>query len=407
LNILILTPLVPYPPHDGDKLRLLHFMRYLRSKGHVLDLFGVTRVGEDLRHIDALRPLCRKVILERVTDLDLFLNLLGGTLLGRSLNVSSHFSPALRDALRLHWSTPEGRSTDVVLAHRLRMAPAAFEGNPGKPVVLDLTDCLASYSRQARGQAGFPLSRRLAAWWDHGFLRREEVEWGEEAAKALVISGADVSALWENGLAVDKIDMIPNGVDAPRRGKRPTVYGKGRPVVCFLGNMGYPANEDGALWFLKEVWPKVREAGLKALFVAVGGSPRKVLRKRQNGDDILVTGFVPEMAPYLGHADVSVAPLRVAAGMQNKVVQSLAMGIPMVATPQSLSWAPEEVRDRVAVAPDADRFAQEIVGVLQDPRKARAQALKGRKVVLGRYRWAASGAKLERILKEAARGRIG
>jgi len=405
MNILVLTPLVPYPPHDGDKLRLLHFMKYLRSKGHVLDLFGVTRVEEDLRHADALRSLCRKVVLERVTGPDLFLNLLGGTLLGRSLNVSSHFSPILRDTLRDHWTTPEGRSTDVVLAHRLRMAPAAFEGNPGKPVVLDLTDCLASYSLQARGQKGFPLSRRLVAWWDHGFLKREEVEWGEEAAKTLVISGADVSALWENGLAADKIDLIPNGVEAPRRGQRPAVYGKGRPVVCFLGNMGYPANEDGALWFLKEVWPKVREARPGALFAAVGGSPRPVLRKHQNGDDILVTGFVPDTAPFLGHADVSIAPLRVAAGMQNKVVQSLAMGIPMVATPQALSWAPEEVRDRVAVALDADRFAQQVLDALKDTRKARARAARGKRVVLGHYRWAASGAKLERVLKEAVKGR--
>jgi polysaccharide biosynthesis protein PslH len=405
MNILILAPLVPYPPHDGDKLRLLHFMKHLRSKGHVLDLFGVTRVEADLRHAEALKSLCRKVVLERVTDLDLLLNFLGGTLLGRSLNVSSHFSPALRDVLQQHWLTPEGRSTDVVLAHRLRMAPTAFEGNPGKPVVLDLTDCLASYSRQARDQAGFPLFRRLAAWWDHGFLRREEAEWGEEAAKTLVISGADADALREDRTGGDRIEVVPNGVEVPRRGKRPTVYGKGRPVVCFLGNMGYPANEDGALWFLKKVWPRVREASPKALFVAVGGSPRAALRKHQNGDDILVTGFVPDTAPYLGHADVSVAPLRVAAGMQNKVVQSLAMGVPMVATPQALSWAPEEVRDQVAVAQDADRFAQGIVGALRDPRKARAQALRGRKAVLGLYRWTTSGAKLERILKEVARGR--
>jgi glycosyltransferase involved in cell wall biosynthesis len=320
------------------------------------------------------------------------------------MNVSSHFSPELREGLKRYWASPEGSAVDVVLAHRLRMAPAAFEGNPGKPVVLDLTDCLASYSRQAKDQAGFPSLRRFAAWWDHWFLKREETEWGEAASKVLAISPEDARALVENGLGSGKVAVVPNGVEAPARRSfpRPEAYGDGRKVVCFVGNMGYAPNEDAALWFLREVWPRVRAACPGALFAAVGGRPRRALRRLGNGDDILVTGTVPQVEPYLLHADLSVAPLRVAVGMQNKVAQSLAWGVPVVATPQALAWAGEPVRERVLVGTGVEGFAQQVTETLKDPRGARAQASRARAILLKSHRWETSGRLLEAILREAA-----
>ncbi|HJT25509.1 MAG TPA: hypothetical protein VJ873_13125, partial [bacterium] len=175
MNILVLTPLIPYPPHDGDKLRLYHFLTYLKKRGHKIDLFCLTRVKDDLKYAENLKPLCRTLYTEHVTNQDLFFNLVGGLLIGQSLNVSSHFSPTLREALKTYWQTPEGKKIDVVLAHRLRMAPAAFEGNPGKPVVLELTDSLTSYTEQLKKQKVSRFSRRMAARWDYWFLKREEV----------------------------------------------------------------------------------------------------------------------------------------------------------------------------------------------------------------------------------------
>ncbi len=344
--------------------------------------------------------------MEKITDADLFFNLIGGAMMGRSLNVSSHFSPKLRDCLKAYWKTKEGRSVDAVLAHRLRMAPAALEDNPGKPVVLDLTDCLASYSEQIRNRSGAPLARRLAAWWDQWILKREETQWGQEAAKTTVISEVDAQALRENGLSGEKIAVLPNGIEVEGGGRspRPEGFPPGRPVVCFVGNMGYAANEDGALWFLEKVWPKVKGEVPQALFAAVGGDPRPNLRKFHDGRDILVTGWVDRVEPYLRHADVSVAPLRVAVGMQNKVLLSLALGIPTVATPEALAWMPSEGRVTVLAVSGEEAFAQAIVDVIREPRRAKALAAKGRKFVLGRYRWKESGRKLESILKEAASG---
>ncbi len=404
MNLLVLTPLVPYPPHDGDKLRFYHFLRHLKARGHVIDLVCLTRVKADFQYEIDLRQLCRHLYLEHLTDGELALNLLGGALMGQSLNVSSHFSPRLRDTLGDYWRSPLGRSVDVVLAHRLRTAPAAFEGNPGKPVVLELTDCLTAYAEQLKKHSVARFSRRLAAWWDYWFLKREEEEWGERAFKTCVVSEVDARALRELGLPAGKIAVIPNGVEAARKGpsQRPQAYPPGAATVCFVGNMGYAANEDGALWFLDKVWPRVRARVPGAVFAAVGGRPRKVLQKRHNGRDVRVTGWVPEVEPYFTHSTVSVAPLRVAAGMQNKVALALGLGVPVVATPQAVSWMPPEGRDGVIVAGEKGAFADGVVGALLNPRAARAFAARGRKFILRNYQWGESGRKLEEIL-EAAR----
>lgn len=405
MNILVLTPLIPYPPHDGDKLRLYHFLTHLKKRGHKIDLFCLTRVKDDLRYAEDLKPFCRTLYTEHLTNWDLFFNLIGGLLIGQSLNVSSHFSPRMREALKTYWQTPEGRKIDVVLAHRLRMAPAAFEGNPGKPVVLEMTDCLTAYAEQLKEHRVSRFSRRLAARWDYWFLKREEVEWTERAFQSVVISEPDAQVLREEGAPQDKITVIPNGVEVKRVGKakRTEIYPAKRPVVCFVGNMGYAANEDGALWFLKKVWPKVKREIPQAVFAAVGGQPREALRKFHNDDDILVTGWVPQVEPYLIHADVSVAPLRVAAGMQNKIAQALSLGVPVVATPGAVGWMPPRGRDGVIVAEGDDLFAQEVVRILRRPSSAKAAAKKGQRFILRNYKWASSGKKLEQILEKAAR----
>ena len=410
MNILVLTPLIPYPPHDGDKLRLYHFLKHLKSKGHKIDLFCLSRVKSDFAFAEKPRgPFAEGFSVEHLGNSDLFFNLVGGVLIGQSLNVSSYFSPELRERLKNYWQTSEGQAIDVVLAHRLRMAPAAFENNPGKPVVLEMTDCLTAYAQQLKQKNVARFSRRLAAWWDYWFLRKEEVEWTEKALRSTIISESDAQVLRELGAPVDKVTVIPNGVEFKRvsKAKKNEIYPKGKPVICFVGNMGYAANEDGALWFLKKVWPQIKRQAPSAVFAAVGGYPRKTLLRHHNGQDVLVTGWVPGIEPYLVQADVSIAPLRVATGMQNKVALSLALGVPVVATPQAVSWMPLKGRDGVIVVGNEDQFAREIVEVLLRPKAGKTWAKKGLRFILKNYRWNDSGKKLEQVLKQAAKQKNG
>ncbi len=421
---------MPYPPHDGDKLRLYYFLKYLKSKGHKIDLFCLTRVKEDLVHAESLRPLCRSIHVQHLTDLDLFFNVLAGFAVGESLNVMSYFSPELREKLKEYAASDAGKKIDVIFCHRLRMVPYAFRyylkyvnrlmlpahrarkieidideslALAKKPVVVDLTDSLISYTGQLKKQKSARFSRRTAAWSDHFFLKKEEVEWSGMTAKAIVVAQPDADVLMTNGLAKNKVTVIPNGVDLKSlyiKGK--SVYPAKAKVVCFVGNMGYAPNEEGALWFIKNVWPQVKAAVPEAVFAAVGGTPRKVLREYHNGYDLLVTGWVPHVEPYLLGAQLSIAPLRFAGGMQNKVALSLGLAVPVVATSAATGWLPKASRSLVNVADDANGFADEVIAILKNPKKAKAQAAKGKKFVSKNYQWNVAGKQLEEVLRKAA-----
>ncbi len=406
MNLLVLTPLIPAPPHDGDKLRLYYFLKELKKRGHVIDLFCLTRVKRDLADVELLRPLCRTIYAEHLTDLDLFLNLLGGSLFGYSLNLASYFSPKLRDALRGFWKKDGGRKIDVVLAHRLRMAPMAFEGNPGVPVVLELTDCLSAYAGSVKALEKSRWVPQALARWDYGLLQREETQWGNQSAATVTISNRDAAALEEGGVSSDKIKVIPNGLafdSKVRKWKRPESYPARRPVICFAGNMGYFPNEDGIFWFHREVWPLVKQAVPDAFLAAVGGQPRKALKKLSDEKDFLVTGWVPEIEPYMAGAQVTIAPLRVAAGMQNKVALSLGLGVPVVATPAAAGWMEPKARSFLSVAEDPIKFAQAVIEILRKPAQAKRAARKGRAFILKNYPWAKSGRKMEEVLKLAVK----
>jgi glycosyltransferase involved in cell wall biosynthesis len=147
----------------------------------------------------------------------------------------------------------------------------------------------------------------------------------------------------------------------------------------------------------------VKQRVPQAVFAAVGGQPRQALRKFHNGEDVLVTGWVPEIEPYLVQANLSVAPLRVAAGMQNKVAQALSLGVPVVARPEAVAWMPMKGREGVIVAEGEELFAQAVVKALQKPQAARTAAKKGRRFILKNYKWNESGKKLEQILKRASK----
>ncbi len=359
---------------------------------------------EDVPKAARLLDLCRRVHVEHLTDFDLFFNVLGALLTGKSFNVFSYFSPRFRDALRAYRDSGEGARVDAVLTHRLRMASYAFDEGPRRPVILELTDSMTLVTSQMSSSRSLRLSRRLAAHWDQGVIGEEESEAIRKSARTLLVSPRDAAFLKERGIPAGRLEVLPNGVALARAPfPRPLAYPKNAPVVAFVGNMGYPPNEEGALWFLESVWPLVRAQVPRAVFVAAGGHPREILGRKANGSDVRVTGYLPAIEPYVKHATVTVAPLNVSAGMQNKVALSMSLGVPVVATPGAVSWLPDRARDLVAQGADAETFAREVVEALKRPAQARARAAKAAAFVRREYRWEKSVASLDKVLKEAVK----
>jgi glycosyltransferase involved in cell wall biosynthesis len=417
MNLLVLTGVNPFPPHDGDKLRLCHLLRQLKRRGHRIDLFILTREDPALLRDDSWKGLVRRVHLEPLSDRELALNLTGGVLTGASLNVSAFHSIRFQQALTAYATSPEGLSVEGVLAYRLRMAPFAehFSRERRKahpramsaPWVLDYTDCLTGYARQAAGSSGIPWLRRASAWWDAPLLSEEEPRWARRADASLVVSESERIELIRLGAPESKVSVVPNGVEGPARSRfpRPALYPEGAPVAAFIGNLGYAPNEDGARWFIRKVWPTVRARVPDAVFAAVGGSPREGLLALDNGRDVRIQGYVPDLAPYLAHASLTVAPLRVASGFQNKVALSLARAVPVVATPAAIRFLPDSARGGVGTAEDTASFAHETVSRLTRPGAYRSSARRAGAVVRRLLSWHKAGSELDRVLRQVVKGR--
>ena len=161
--------------------------------------------------------------------------------------------------------------------------------------------------------------------------------------------------------------------------------------------MDYWPNRDAVIWFAREVLPLLRTRGVAVQFVIVGSNPAADVRQLAQDDDVIVTGRVPDVRPYLAHADVVVAPLRLARGVQNKVLEAMAMARSLVVTPQALEGIDADPGTHLQVADSADAFARSVAALLRDPAAA-GMGRRARARVVQSYGWAGNLAQLDAIV---------
>ncbi len=192
-----------------------------------------------------------------------------------------------------------------------------------------------------------------------------------------------------------KLSVVPNGVNTDYFRQDDADPASQDVVLC--GRMDYRPNVDAAQWFVESILPQVRRACPRAVFRIVGAAPTAEVLALAKADGVEVTGSVPDVRPYLGQAAVVVAPLRIARGIQNKVLEGLAAGRPVVATPNALDGIGAQVGRDVLVAAEAGDFARAVIDVLQG-KAPRDLAANGQRFVVEHYQWSAQMAKLDALL---------
>jgi glycosyltransferase involved in cell wall biosynthesis len=284
---------------------------------------------------------------------------------------------------------------DLVHAQLVRVVPYV-ESFPA-PRFVDLVDALSLGMKRRSLQHRGPL-RWLTALEAERLLRYERHVCASVEG-ASVVSPAEREAIG----AATGLGVVPNGVDL-----RALAYarsGRDPATVVFTGNMGYFPNVNAATWFAERVHPLVRRSVPDARFVVVGARPAARLRRLGRLDgSVRVVGFVDDMRPHLRSATVAVAPMQVGGGQLFKVIEAMASGTPVVATPVATEGFEPEVRRGLLVAATAEDFAAAVVSVLRDPGLAGGLAAEGRRFVESRHTWEGSVARLAE-LHEAARSR--
>jgi sugar transferase (PEP-CTERM/EpsH1 system associated) len=398
MNILYLAHRLPYPPNKGEKIRTFHQIQEL-AKRHTIHLCSFVDDPDDLPYVPALRKYCASVdVVYRSNATILFLA--PTAFLKRiPFSVSLFYRKAFAKKVMKKLTTER---FDCVFVSSSSMAQYARFA-PGLPKVIDFIDVDCEKWRLYAQHHSFPLAMiyRLEA----ERLARYEEQVAHSFDRCILISEEErrVFQARVNGLAVS---VISNGVDLEYFSPSGSDYlHVSQPAIVFTGVMDYFPNIDAVQYFCQDVFPLVRNSAPEAQFYIVGRNPTREVKALKNYPNVIVTGTVPDVRPYLARATVSVAPLRIARGVQNKVLESMAIGVPVVGTAESFKGIAATEGDGIRVAKDPRSFAEHVVALLRSDATFRCQmARQARRYIEQHHRWEHQGAKLERLLTEVVWG---
>ncbi|MGH9387886.1 MAG: TIGR03087 family PEP-CTERM/XrtA system glycosyltransferase [Vicinamibacterales bacterium] len=393
MRVLLLTHRLPYPLNRGDRIRAHHLIRSI-SRSASLDLVSLVHDHAEEQTAIELREITSSVATAMVPRAQNLVRaafaLPGPAPLTHVLLHSPAIFPLLAKALRV-------RRPDVVLAYGSGMARYACQQPlSAVPFVLDMVDVDSVKWEMLGRTAAWPMSavyRREAVR-----LRQFEVEATNKAFATTVVNDREYAALRAINPRA-RTEIVAAGVDLSMF--QPTEKPMPSSNVVFAGVFNYEPNELGAVWLATEVWPLVRQRHADATLTLVGMNPTRRVRELAKDASVVVTGAVPDVRPYLWVAAVAAAPLTIARGVQNKVLESIAAGLPCVVTPQVLEGIPGVVRLACVSAVTAEEFAGAILDVLHAaPAERRGRANLAR---LDDLSWDAQLGPMTDLLEAAAR----
>lgn len=395
--LLYLVHRIPFPPDKGDKVRSFNILRHLSRRFRIY-LGCFVDQAEDMDQVPRLAEWCAEAHVVRLHRRRARLAGLIALARGEALSL-----PYFRDAGLRAWVR------EVVARERIRLG-LVFSGPMAQYLdvdglerrVIDFCDLDSAKWRQYARERPWPLSwlyrregERLLAFERQAAHRTDASVFVTEAEAELFRRAAPELS--------ERISAIENGVDseffAPvAHGDDP--YPPGGPVLLFTGAMDYWPNIDAVGWFAREILPAVRRVHGDARFYVVGRNPAPAV-VALGSEHVCVTGTVPDVRPWLAHADVVVAPLRVARGIQNKVLEAMAMGRPVVASAGSASGLAGRPGVDFHAADGPGQFAERVIALLSSREARDRMGASARRCVLQRYAWDAHLEGFERLLERA------
>ncbi len=402
MKVLYVTPYVP----SRIRTRSYHLIRALSGLGHsVLLLAACGGTEAEWAEAQELRQWGVEVELVTVSRLRSLGNCLWALPTGEPLQALYAYHPELVQRVG-ELAREEG--CDVVHIEHLRAA-RLVRAVSGVPAVYDSVDCISLLFEQTLRIAP-QLRSRLMAWLDLGRTRRYEARLLGQYDRVVVTSQRDKEALEELARRYLRpparpapVTVVTNGVDLDyfRPGELPLT--REPHMVVMTGKMSYHANMTGALFFAR-VLPRIWATNPAVRFFIVGKEPPEVVRKLAQDERIVVTGMVSDLRPYLARASVAVCPVPYAAGVQNKALEAMAMGTPVICTPAAFSGLQAQAGE-VLVAEGEAKWAAAVLRLLSDAAMAEELGAAGRRYVERCHSWQAQARELVRVYEESKKER--
>ena len=397
-NLLYLVHRLPYPPNKGDKVRSYHLLKHLAAR-HRVFLGTFIDDPQDEAYVDKLPEFCADMHIARISPRTARIRSLAGLLGNEALTL-----PYYRNAGLQAWVERTLREQKIDAAVIFSSAMAQYvQGVPDLRTLVDFVDMDSAKWTQYAANHRWPMS------W---LYRREgsrllafERAVAQRATHSFFVTENETELFFRSAPECKgRVDAMCNGVDAEFFSPAhafPSPYPSGEIPLVFTGAMDYWPNIDAVTWFATEILAQMLQRRPDLKFYIVGRSPTPAVMALA-GERVVVTGTVDDVRPYLQHARVVVAPLRLARGIQNKVLEAMAMGVPVVAS-QECSEPVDAVPERdFLTAGTVEDYQRQIECLLQSPDRADAMGKAAREQVLARYSWDAHLSNIDRYLEASS-----
>jgi len=354
-DLLFLTQRLPYPPIKGEKIRPLQILKYL-TQWYDVHLGCLIDDPADAPYIETIGAMCKSIHVATLDRRWAKLSCLRGLLTGESLSVTFFRDRGLTNWVR---NTIETTRPAVIFVNSGNMAPYVLDLAKRETRICDLADVDSEKWRAYAETAGFPmrlvyrrewhkvaaLEHRIADQFDLSSFVSEA-----EAALFATLVPERAASIQGVGSGVDHRYFDPALNHAP-------VFDTRLPTYVFTGTMDYPPNIDAVTWFATEILPLIRGSVPGAQFYIVGNAPSAEVQRLARIQGVFVTGRVPDVRPYVAHATAGVAPMRIARGIQNKVLEAMSLARPVVLTSGALEGIDAHPGTEVLLADSAEGFA--------------------------------------------------
>ena len=393
-RILYVTHRVPYPPDKGDRIRNFHVLKQLVQAGDVsLACLADEPVGDEGRQV--LNRLCRDVAIIPSTGFGRWIRAGMSILAGRSLSEGAFYVPALAEVLA-DWQ----RATpfDAAVCSASSLAPYfRWNGLERVPGFIDIVDCDGQKWIDFANSASGP--KRWLYRLEGRRVQRLEREIAKWAAACTLVSQAETE-LFDRTCGEGSATVATNGVDLDYF--QPTTVKEER-ACAFVGALDYLPNVDAAVWFAESVWPRIHRRFPDAEFRLIGRKPTPTVTKLASIPGVKVVGQVPDIRLHVANAAVCVVPMRLSRGLQNKVLESLAMGKATIASPPALAAIHARPGRDLLRAETPDEWVTSVCQLFENPGQRRELGKAGRHYVETNHDWETCLRPMTELIETACR----
>jgi sugar transferase (PEP-CTERM/EpsH1 system associated) len=414
MNILFVCHRIPYPPNKGDKIRSFNEIKFL-SEGHNIFLATTLDEPSDSRYLPELEKYTKKIYATYFSKKG---KLIRNAFSNKPFSVANFYDRSIQEFVD---ETLQNNDINAVICFCSSMAEyifmsKAYRNKGSRPInlIMDFVDLDSDKWLQYAKYAKFPLS--LLFTFENRRLSEYELKINELFDETIFVSGREVDVFQEVYPEAKNINVIPNGVDTeyftPAGGMGKTKWldlvnkvnglweniKRENNILVFTGFMDYFANEDGVEWFCRYIFPKIRSAVPNTEFFIVGNRPTNLVWALSEMEGVNVTGYVEDIREYYWMADVCVMPLRIARGLQNKVLEAMATGNAVVSTSNASDGIICHKGVDIVIEDNEDEFSQAVISLLQDKDKRERIGKMAVENIRRYYSWKENLVKLKELL---------